>query len=635
MAINWFKPRRHDPVIMRMLRGYQLGLVALLVLLSGCSQIERPTPEPFFAKTTPPSVQEFRWSNGKMPKSFDPARAAAAPETSIVRTLYEGLTDIDAKTLKEIPGVAERWESSSDLKTWTFHLRKDARWSNGQPVLAEEFVNSWKRLVNLREKAANPFLFQNIVGMRDQPAASETHPAEPTDFLHETPADPRPQAARSPNANAASKTPSQTGLDTSEQKKGEAIRDKSKDGSKTQPVFGVVAIDDRTLTVTLEVPDKDLPKLVANPIFRPIYGDGVEFEDDGLDSQLVTNGPFRIKGIAADGISLERSDTYWNRKAVTLERVRFVPMDSAEKALEAYRTGVVDAVTNSNFEPLTLKLLSPYEDFRRTVHGALNFYEFNPAIPPFSDRRVREALAISIDRDRLAEGELEGSSQPAYSFLPFGGTPNKSSFLYDTARAKDILEKAGYPNGANFPIIRLVINRNETQQRIAKTVARMWKQNLNIDTQVITKELSEMEAVRSSGDFDLIRRGAVMPTMDEQVNLSSIIAKSVHPEEENAKAGKNDERPGEPHTQKTPAGPEPKTEGPVAGTTPGMTVAGKPAPQPKPTMSEQEAIYDVYAIPLYFPTSYSLVKPYVRGFDMNGLDSPSLKDVMIDSSWQP
>jgi len=88
----------------------------LCVLLSACAEIQRPEPEPFYAETTPPAKQEFRWSNGKAVKSFDPARAAAAPETDIVRALFEGLTDIDAKTLKEVPAVAEKWTSSADLR---------------------------------------------------------------------------------------------------------------------------------------------------------------------------------------------------------------------------------------------------------------------------------------------------------------------------------------------------------------------------------------------------------------------------------------------------------------------------------------------------------------------------------------
>src|SRR5256885_16644207 len=91
-----------------------LMISALSLFLFSCSQINRPTTEPFFARSIPPSIQEFRWSDGKTPKSFDPARAAAAPETNIVRSLYEGLTDIDAKTLKEVPAAAERWEASTD-----------------------------------------------------------------------------------------------------------------------------------------------------------------------------------------------------------------------------------------------------------------------------------------------------------------------------------------------------------------------------------------------------------------------------------------------------------------------------------------------------------------------------------------
>src|SRR5580765_901566 len=151
--------------------GRNLGLwvfAALsLILLVDCSQIGKPTVEPFYAESTPPKAQEFRWSNGKLPKSFDPARAASAPETDIVRAIFEGLTEIDPKTLKETPAVAEKWTSSDDMRTWTFTLRKDARWSNGKRVTAADFVISWRRLVDLGDKAAHRELFRNIVGMRD------------------------------------------------------------------------------------------------------------------------------------------------------------------------------------------------------------------------------------------------------------------------------------------------------------------------------------------------------------------------------------------------------------------------------------------------------------------------------------
>src|SRR4051794_8221066 len=106
------------------------------LILTACSEIQKPATEPYFAVTAPPPKQEFRWSNGKMPKSFDPARASVAPETDIVRTLFEGLTEIDPRTLETVAAAAEKWSASDDMRVWTFQIRKDARWSNGKRVTA-------------------------------------------------------------------------------------------------------------------------------------------------------------------------------------------------------------------------------------------------------------------------------------------------------------------------------------------------------------------------------------------------------------------------------------------------------------------------------------------------------------------
>ena len=109
-------------------------------------------------------MQEFRWSNGRLPKSLDPARAASAPETDVVRGLFEGLTDIDPKTLVARPAAAESWSSSDDFKVWTFELRHDAKWSNGKRVTAQDFVRSWRRLAELGEGAAHSDILSNIKG---------------------------------------------------------------------------------------------------------------------------------------------------------------------------------------------------------------------------------------------------------------------------------------------------------------------------------------------------------------------------------------------------------------------------------------------------------------------------------------
>lgn len=599
-------------------------LASVSIFAGACAQLERPTTEPFFAETPPPRQQEFRWSNGKAPKSFDPARAAAPPETDIVRAVYEGLTDLDPKSLKAVPGIAEKWESSADLKTWTFHLRKNARWSNGDAVTAGDFVSSWKRLVGLKDKVANTFLFQNIVGMKEKAQLPEHQSDEPIDFIHEAPPDSRMPFHKSQSEPHTVVT-SQPSPHTASQP---PTADESAPRTDTAKL-GVDAIDDLTLKVTLESPDKDFPQLVANPIFRPIYGDGKQFDKPGLDTDLVTNGAFRIVSVDNNTVTVERADYYWDRKSVGLERVRFVSMDTPEKALEAYRAGTIDAVSNAEFEPLALKLLTPFDDFRRSTHSALNFYEVNPKNAPFSDRRIREALAISIDRVRLTEGELEGSTQPAYSFLPLG-EPNTRELSLDVGRAKDLMAKAGYEDGKDFPQIRLVINRNDTQQRVAKTVAKMWKDNLNVDTQIIVKESSEMEKTRTDGDFDLIRRGALMPTPDEFVSLSSVFGPLNRSSAETSKNLKKEDLTADPRSEKNrqSGGPNDKS-GENLGVKPGIL------PTPEPTLSEEDSIFDIFAIPLYFPKSYSLVKPYVRGFEMNGLDAPSLRQVTIDSAWQP
>lgn len=584
-----------------------LSIVSLGAL--SCTQIEKPVQEPFFAVTPPPPKQELRWSNGKLPKSLDPARAAAAPESDIVRAVFEGLTDINTKTFEAVPAVAEKWTSSDDKRIWTFQLRKDARWSNGKRVTAEDFETSWKRLATLGDKVAHRELVQNIVGFRVEKPIPPTTPESTSDLLNAN-------IAIENNARARRQS---SGLTVPQPQIEDTEPPPPNPRSKTEAAkIGVEAVNDLTLKVTLEHPDKDFPKLVADPVFRPIYGDGVEFETDPLDESVVTNGAFDVSDTGKDGVVVDKSDTYWDKKSVALERVHFVPKETAEAALDAYKKGEVDAVSNAEFEPVAQKLLAPYEDFKKTTHSALNFYEFNTKIAPFSDRRIREALTTAIDRDRLSDGELEGSTRPAGNFLPLNGDHGKKVLL-DVVKARDLLDKAGYPDGVGFPQIRLVINRNETQQRVARVVAKMWKDNLNLDTLVVVKESSEMEAMRASGEYDLIRRGVVLPTLDEMAGLTAIFGTAIRiqspPVELLPTPQKRDERGG-------PFDPNESNE--TLPTQPAVAV-----------MNEEDALYELNALPLYFPVSYSLVKPYVKGFDVNGLDAPSLKDVSIDSGWQP
>jgi oligopeptide transport system substrate-binding protein len=347
--------------------------------------------EQYYGRAVTPRTQEFRWSDGGLPQVFDPALAAAAPDTDAVRAIYEGLTEYDPQTLAPVPGVAARWESSADSREWTFHLRRDARWSNGEPVTAHDFVRSWQRIVQLGERAPHAKLLKNIQGVL---------PAEVSPAQTPTPSPEEPQVTR-------------------------AGKEETKKETKTEaakpPPFGAEALDDYTLRVRLQRPDSGFPSLVSHPIYRPI---------NKLDSQLtdasaavanprpISNGAFQLANVEDTGVVLERAKNYWDAQSVSLQRVQFVPAKDAETALAAYRAGEVDAITNAGFEPLALKLLAPYKDFRRATFGALTYYSFNTSRPPFDDARVREALAVAIDRDRISEDQLGGATEPAKKFLP-------------------------------------------------------------------------------------------------------------------------------------------------------------------------------------------------------------------------
>ncbi len=510
---------------------------ALLLILclthSGCFNGEESSP--YYGTVVSPRVQEFRWSDGGLPQTFDPAFAAAPPDTDAVRALFEGLTDYDPKTLSPVPGVATRWESSSDGRVWTFYLRDNARWSNGERVTANDFVRSWERTLKIGPLAPHTELLSNIEG-----ATANVQPVDP----------------KAPTAEPA----------------------------PTPPPFGARALGEHVLQVTLEHGDHSFPSLVAHPVFRPVKVDDAARIERLESDELISNGAFLLSATERDRVQLERAKTYWDDASVALDRVTFVNTNNAEDALAAYRAGEIDAVTNAPFEPLALKLLTPYKDFRRSTYGALTYYRFNVSREPFDDVRVREALALAIDRERISRDDLGGATEPAGKFLPEAMSGEKpvvdqtELLVHDVNKARALLAAAGYPDGEGFPVIRLLINRNEQQRIVAQSVAAMWRATLNIETEILVRNWDEYEAAIRAGDFDVVRRGMVMQTTSELTNLQMLF----------------------------------DHDG---------------------TDSEAQALKDLKAMPVYFASSYSVIKPYVSGFDTNVLDAPSLKKTRIDTAW--
>ncbi|HEY0004612.1 MAG TPA: peptide ABC transporter substrate-binding protein [Pyrinomonadaceae bacterium] len=593
------------------LESWRAPLALLLMLsfaLSGGGCFLDHEPEPYYGRVVAPRAQEFRWSDGGLPQTFDPALAAVPPDTDAVRALFEGLTDYDPKTLAPVPAVAARWEASPDGREWTFYLRKDARWTNGDPVTARDFVRSWQRTLQLGERAPHARLMENIQGARPLPQ----NPASPTV---------EPQSEQSAQAEAASAKPLAKPDVRQETKK------ESQPEAAPQPKFGAEALGDYVLRVRLEEADKNFPALVAHPVFRPVHEETAPASSPDT-SRVISNGAFQLSRTDGQAVVLERAMSYWDAAAVKLQRVHFVAAQDAETALAAYRAGEVDAVTNAGFEPLALKLLAPYKDFHRSTYAALAYYSFNTSHAPFDDVRVREALSIAIDRERLSQDELGGATEPATRFLPTGmstedGAESKELRLLgqDAARARKLLADAGFPEGKGFPRIRLLINRNDQQRQVAQSVSAMWRTILGVETEIIIKTWDEYEAAVRAGDYDIARRGAVMQTTDEATIMRLLFEQ-----------GNTPILPDSPATQT-----EAQTTGPEDALDKKLEeerrMIEKPAAPPH-ILSEAQALKELRAMPLYFASSYSLVKPFVTGFDSNLLDAPSLKRVGLDTAWR-
>lgn len=532
-------------------------MIMMAVLLAGC--VTDNVPSTYYGQIIVPRLQEFRWSDGGLPQTFDPAFAAAPPDTDAVRALFEGLTDYDPVTLAPVPAVATRWESSADSRVWTFYLREDAKWSNGEAVTASDFVRSWERTVKIGPLAPHTDLLSNI----ERSTANSTSP----------------------------KVSKGTGAQ-----------------NNTSSGFGAEALGDHVLRVRLHEGDASFAALVAHPVFRP-----VKISDSAITRRLepenlVSNGAFLLSGKDNERVLLERAKTYWDDASVALQRVAFVTTSNPEDALAAYRAGDVDAVTNASFEPLALKLLSGYKDFRRSTFGALTYYSFNTTRAPFDDVRVRQALAIAIDRERVSRDHLGGATEPAGKFLPdeiSGEKPvvaQDELLEQDITKARALFAEAGFPDGEGFPVVRLLINRNDQQRVVAQAIAAMWRSVLNIDTEIITKNWDDYEVAVKAGDYDVVRRGMVMQTTDELTNIKMLFERET-----------------------TATVSEPPVSALNEATAPKL-----PAPL---VSSEGEALKQLRAVPIYFASSFSLVKPYVNGFDGNVLDAPSLKRTRINTDW--
>lgn len=390
------------------------------------------------------------------PASLDPHKAVGLPEIQVIRDLFEGLVNQGPHGELQ-PGVADRW-SSSDNRIWTFHLRTDARWSDGTPVRAADFVYSWQRLVN--PQTSSPFAwFAALAGIN----------------------------------NAQSII----------------------DGKQPPASLGVKAVDPQTLRVTLDNPLPWFPALAANvalyPVPEPVItGAGSAWTQPG---KLVGNGAYVLTSrVVNEKLVAQRNAQYWDNDRTVINEVTFVPINQESSATKRYLAGDID-ITESFPKNLYHKLM---HDIPGQVYTpaqlATYYYAFNTRQGPTRDARVRLALSLAIDRRIIAEKVLGTGEKPAWRFTPdvtAGFTPQPSlleSLNQDelNLQAKTLLKAAGY--GPAKPLqLTLLYNTQENHQKIAIAVASMWKKHLGAEVRLQNQEWKTYIDSRNSGNFDVIR----------------------------------------------------------------------------------------------------------------------------------
>lgn len=406
---------------------------SLLILLSGTA---------FCAEKV------FRFNNGAEPETIDPALMTGSPEITLAEAMFEGLLGYTPGTLDPEPGVAEKWEISEDGLTYTFHLR-DAKWSNGQPITAEDFIYSWRRALDPKTAAEYAYQLWYI-------------------------------------KNAAAFT------------KGEL---------KDFEQVGVKAPDPKTIVVTLENPTAFFLELVAFPTYFPVNKACVEKFGNRWTrpENIVTNGPFVMKEWRAqDKIVFERNPKYWDAKTVKLDKIVAYAIVDDNTALRRYQTGELDWL-RSLPEVQTAKLKDDPE-FHKIVSLGTHFYRLNCKKKPFDDPRVRQAFAMAIDRDRICKFVLHGQWDPAETFVPpMKGYTSPAGLKYDPKKAAALLAEAGYPGGKGFPRVTLVFNTLKRHEQVAIAAQDMWKKTLGVDVNLVNQEWKVYLKTINDLDYDIGR----------------------------------------------------------------------------------------------------------------------------------
>lgn len=415
------------------------------------------------------NAQDMIIANGAEPATLDPALMQDTASNNIYLALFEGLVQYDPKTSKGIPAMASSWTTSADGLTVTFKLR-DAKWSDGQPVTAQDFVYGWRRTLNPETASDYAYMLGMVV----------------------------------------------KGADAYNSGKGKAED------------VGIKAIDSKTLEVQLVGPAPYFVDMTAHSAFAPTPKWVVDkFGDQWTKpGNLVSNGAYTLKEWAAqDYIYVVKNNNYWDAKNVKLKDIKYLLSDNTSTNYKMFKAGAVDwmlGITLDMIDEIKLR-----KDYQVSAQFATYYVNLNNQRKPFDDVRVRKAFSAAIDRQTLVDEVLKGGQIPATAFAPpMAGYTPQAGQGFNVAEAKKLLAEAGYPDGKGFPTLTYVYNTSAGHKLNAEFIQQQLKTNLGIDIVLQNMEFKTLIELRNKHDFTIARDGWVGDYLDPNTMLDLFITGS-------------------------------------------------------------------------------------------------------------
>lgn len=572
---------------------------------------------------------DFTFVNETEIKSLDPHIVTGQPEHRILESVFEGLTQLDPQTCEPLPGMAESWDISDDKLVYTFHLRTDAHWSNGEPVTAHDFVYSYRRFLD--PMTAAEYAYQAWYIKNAKRYSSGAAGIEPGDLveveLNERPSGSLPFArGRLLHGRLVSKEGTGEGRVFTVEIDGRERRFRAgefpaHDGIEPcrQVILdfrevGVHALDDYTLRTTLESPTPFWLGLTAYHAVLPVNQTCVETYGTPqwtYPENIVTNGAYRVAfRRIRDRIRLAKSDTYWNRDSVRLNVIDALAITSQVTMFNLFETDEADWITDPPAIVIR-ELLKPgqsRDDFNPEPFLSTYFYNLNITRKPLDDKRVRRALAMALDREEITRAATAAGEVPAYSLVP-PGMPNYEAPKFgveDVEEARRLLAEAGYPDGRGFPKLEILYNTHEAHQTIAQLVRKQWQKNLGVVVSTRNEEWASYQSSVRQMQYTVARRGWVGDYLDPNTYLGMMVTDG-----ENNSTGFASR----------------EYDALIAAAEKEVDEARRIEFLRK---AENILVDELPIIPIYFYVSKNMVKPYVHGFYENLLDNHPLYRLSID-----